>query len=86
MLEHKIGDQVTALEGKKSGTKQWSGIIVEIDYFRQSYIVCCASVPNHPQGYNMLVPFTQTSSRLNQPVYFKKRKRKRNHRYDGDYV
>ena len=86
MLEHKLGDQVTALEGTKSGVKQWAGVIVEIDYFCQSYIVCCASVPNHPQGYNMLVPFAQASSRLNQPVHSKKRKRMRNRQYDDDYI
>ena len=84
VLDHKIGEQVTALEGTGSGTKQWSGIIVEIDYFCRAYIVCCASVPNHPQGYNMLVPFSESSRRLNQPVHSKKRRRRKNNRYDSD--
>jgi hypothetical protein len=76
-LDYNLGDDVTALEGIGSATKQWKGVIVEIDEYSGCYIICCQGVTNYPHGYNMAIPFNESSSRINQPVHGGKRKRKR---------
>lgn len=74
---HALGDEVTAIEGTGSATQQWPGHIVEVDHYNACYIVCCKGVLGYPKGYNMLVPFTEVDTRINQPIHSHKRKRKR---------
>ena len=76
-LDHALGDEVTAIEGTGSATRQYKGEIVEIDYVNSVYIICCWGVGHHPNGYNMVVPFTESQFRINQQLVTEKRKRKR---------
>ena len=76
-LDYGVGDKVTVNEGTGSATKQWSGVVVEIDCVCQLYIICCQGVDSRPNGYNMAVPFQESSSRINQPIVGKSRKRTR---------
>ena len=76
-LDHALGDEVTAIEGTGSATRQYKGAIVEIDHEDSVYIICCWGVSNYPNGYNMVVPFTESHLRINQQVHTHKRKRKR---------
>lgn len=75
--EFVIGQSVTAIEGTGSAAQQWKGVVVEIDPYSEVYIICCRNVPHYPNGYNMAVPFSETKSRINQPIHSNKRKRKR---------
>ena len=77
VLDYGVGDKVTVHEGTGSATKQWSGVIVEIDCVCQLYIIFCEGVDSRPNGYNMVVPFQESSSRINQPIVSKSRKRTR---------
>ena len=76
--QFQLGQPVTANEGTGSASKQWKGVIVEVDHCAEVLIICCDNVPNYPHGYNMAVPFSETSERINKPLHSKKRKRKRN--------
>ena len=72
-----LGQSVTANEGTGSASKQWKGVVVEIDPLCGVYIICCSQVPHHPHGYNMVVPFSEAKTRINQPIHSRKRKRKK---------
>ena len=75
--EFAIGETVTANEGTGSASKQWKGVVVEIDPHCGIYIILCSKVPHYPHGYNMVVPFSEVKTRINQPIHTGKRKRKR---------
>ena len=81
-LPVQLGQNVSAIEGTGSATKQWSGVVVEVDYHTEVFIICCANVPNYPHGCNMAVPFSEASSRINQKLHAGKRKRKRKKFYE----
>ena len=70
-----LGEKVSALEGTGSLTTLRRGVIVEIDWDIRSYVICCR-VSGYKNDYNMLVPFEEASTRINQPVHLGKRKRK----------
>ena len=76
-LDYKLGDEVTAIEGTGSATRQYKGVVVEIDRTNDMYIIGCRGVSNYPHGYNMVVPFTESQVRINQQLHTEKRKRKR---------
>lgn len=72
-----LGETITAIEGTGSATKQWSGVVVEVDQCDEVFIICCENVPNYPHGYMMVVPFSEAKTRINQQLHGRKRKRKR---------
>ena len=74
--EFAIGESVSANEGTGSASKQWKGVVVEIDPYCGIYIIRCSKVPHYPHGYNMAVPFSEAKTRINQPIHTGKRKRK----------
>ena len=76
-----IGDVVTAIEGTGSAMQRWKGTVVEIDLDSNAYVICCEGVPGYNYGYNMIIPFEESSSRINQPVHTGQRKRRRNHKF-----
>jgi len=72
-----LGQTITAIEGTGSATKQWSGVVVEVDQCDEVFIICCENVPNYPHGYMMVVPFSEAKTRINQQLHGRKRKSKR---------
>ena len=74
-LHFKLGEQVTAIEGTGSSTRQYQGTVTEIDLDGECYIVLCQGVHGYRHGYNMLVPFSDSKIRMNQPVHTTQRKR-----------
>ena len=72
----KLEQKVTTIEGTASATRQYVGVIAEIDLDSECYIVLCQGVRGYRNGYHMTVPFTDAKIRINQPVHTTKRKRR----------
>ena len=73
-LSFKLQEKVTAIEGTGSATRQYSGIITEIDSDEEYYIVSCQGVRGYKHGYNMRVSFSDVNSRINQLLPSKRRR------------
>jgi len=72
--QYSLGENVTAIEG----VMQLEGTVVEIDVEDGCYVICCSGVDGYPNGYNMMVPFTQSTDRINIPSVTKRKRRKKN--------
>ena len=70
----KLEEKVTAIEGTGSATRQYTGVVTEIDLDAECYIILCKK-RGYRNGYHMIVSFSDAKHRINQPVHTTKRKR-----------